>query len=149
MECTGEQRAGSQMPDVYFAQSSQGGQAYEACYQLVTGPNTLNPSTGPLKPDAYLDDPAKTALVVEAYSGSTGLVSTGNWMEPTELDITKMTGQIGLTPGVEIGGVTSGGAAIATADGRAHFLNENVTPDLVLAILTANGSEPLADDVLD
>ncbi len=83
----------SQMPDVFFAQSSQGGQAYEACYQMVTGPNTLNPSTGPLKPDAYLDDPAKTAMVVEAYCGSSGMVSTGNWLEPTELDITKMTGE--------------------------------------------------------
>ena len=83
----------SQMPDVFFSQASQGGQAYEACYQLVTGPNTLNPSTGPLKPDAYLDDPAKTALVVEAYCGSSGMVTTGNWLEPTELDITKMTGR--------------------------------------------------------
>lgn len=137
------------MPDVYFAQSSQGGPAYEACYQLVTGPNTLNPTTGPLRPDQCLDDPAKTAIVVEAYSGTSGIVSTGGWLEPTELDITKMTGQIGLSQGVEIGGVTSGGAAIATADGRAHFLSENTTPDLVLAILTANGNEPLADDVLD
>ncbi len=139
----------AEIPDVYFAQSSLGGTTSEATYQLVTGPNTLNPTSGPLSPNGYTDDPAKTALVVEGFGGVNNLVPTGSWLEPTELEISKMTGQIGAKPGVEIGGVTEGGVAIATADGRVHFLDQNMTPDVVLAILTANGSEPLADDVLD
>jgi hypothetical protein len=120
-----------------------GAQCY---YHLVTGDRTIFPKSGPLSPKRINDDPAKTALVVE---GMSKFSSTSAWTEPTELDFQSMTGAIGQNPGTEIGSVTEGGAAIATVDGLGHFLEESMPQDIVLAILTASGGEPLADDVLD
>ncbi|MGV3484915.1 MAG: hypothetical protein ACO1RT_10900, partial [Planctomycetaceae bacterium] len=71
------------------------------------------------------------------------------WTQPNELDIRAMSAVIGSNPGSEVGSVTEGGAAMATVDGAGHFLDETTAPDVVRALLTASGGEPLADDVLD
>lgn|GEM_PF-373820 len=137
------------MPAVYASPNPGNGSSYECFYQLVTGERTLFPRTGPLSPQKLLDDPSKTGLVVEALPPKSRQNLTSVWMEPTELDIQGMSGLIGSKPGIEIGAITEGGVAIATVDGRGHFLEETTSPEIVLAILTASGGEPLADDVLD
>jgi len=134
------------IPSVYVSQSQNRMSGYGCEYHLVVGDRTLFPKSGPLNPKRVSDDPTKTALVVEATSRQN---NANVWTQPIELDIQAMTGAIGTNPGVEIGSVTEGGAAIATVDGAGHFLDESMAPEIVLAILTASGNEPLADDVLD
>ena len=138
-----------QMPSVYAATSSSNWVTNECFYQLVTGNRTLFPSSGPLGPKKMLDDPTKTALVVEAMPPKARQNLPGVWTEPVELDSQAMSGLIGSNLGVEIGGITQGGVAIATVDGEGHFLENTMAPEIVIAILTASGGEPLADDVLD
>jgi hypothetical protein len=134
------------IPKVYVATNQGTWTGAQCYYHLVTGDRTVFPKSGPLSPKRIIDDPTKTALVVEGMSKQN---STSMWTEPNELDFQAMTGAIGQNPGIEIGAVTEGGAAIATVDGQGHFLEESMAPDVVLAILTASGGEPLADDVLD
>ena len=137
------------MPAVYSSATPGSWSDYECHYQLVAGDRTLFPSIGPVNPKKLLDDPSKTALVVEALSAKSGQNQTRTWTEPFELDLQAMSGLIGSSPGVEIGAVTEGGAAIATVDGAGHFIEDTTPPEIVLAILTASGGEPLADDALD
>lgn len=137
---------GNKIPAVFVTPSQSSWAGYQCSYHLVSGDRTLFPPTGPLGPKRVLDDVTKTALVVEA---ATNTNASPMWTAPYELDIRSMTGTIGTNPGVELGSVTEGGAAIATVDGRGHFLDESTPPEVVLAILTASGGEPLADDVLD
>lgn len=137
------------MPGVYASPTQGSGSGRECYYQLVTGDRTLFPKSGPLGPKNVLDDLAKTALVVEALPPKSGQNLVSIWTEPTELDIQGMSGLIGNKPGIEVGSVTEGGVAIVTVDGTGHFLKDTTPPEIVLAILTASGGEPLADDVLD
>ncbi len=134
------------MPSVYASPHISGFSSNQSHYQLVSGDTTLFPRTGPLGPKKLLDEAAKTALVVEAFPTPN---SSAVWTEPVELDINAMSFVMGANPGVEIGGVTEGGVGIATVDGEGHFLEETTTPEIIRAILTASGGEPLADDVLD
>lgn len=137
------------MPPVFGTTNPGSWPNYESTYQLVVGDGTLFPVRGPLSPGRVTDDASKTALVVEARSPGANQSSPSPWTKPTELDLTTMTGAIGSNPGVEIGGVTVGGAGIATVDGSGHFLKETTPPEVVRAILTATGGEALADDAMD
>ena len=134
------------MPRVYAAPTQGQWTSYECNYQLVTGDQTVFPKSGPLGPKSVIDDPTKTALVVEGLSRANPPTV---WTEPNEMNLQVMTGTIGGTPESEIGSVTEGGVAIATVDGAGHFLEESTPPEIVRAILTASGNEPLPDDVLD
>ncbi|MFK8114602.1 MAG: hypothetical protein AB8B91_20540, partial [Rubripirellula sp.] len=60
-----------------------------------------------------------------------------------------MTGNISNTNGFEPGGLIEGGVAIATADGRAHFVPDSVDPAVFRALVTPQGGERLPDDTLD
>jgi len=144
----------SRVPAVYRPVQSSG-YGMTAAYFLITGPGTLFPPAPPgdpasaflsLGPSGISDDPAQTLLVVEAELAPGGFTP---WTEPTDLDITTMQGVIGSNPGREIGGITPGGAIVATVDGRGHFLDERTSPATVMALITVAGSEPLPDDVLD
>jgi len=124
-------------------------------YYLITGPGTLFPPAPPgnpaigfrsLGPKDVSDNPGQTLLVVEAASPTNSMLV---WTQPLDLDIGQMRGTIGGSPGLEIGGVTEGGATVATIDGRGHFLDEGTSPQTVMALVTIAGGEPLSDDVLD
>jgi hypothetical protein len=71
------------------------------------------------------------------------------WIEPIDLDSRRATGRIGGTPGIDPGGLLDDGAAMATVDGRGHFLPDTLDPNLLRALVTPNGGERLADDTLD
>lgn len=145
----------SRMPSVFRAASSQI-TGEEFSYYLITGPGTLFPPALPgapagtfqsLSPNKISDAPGQTLLVVEAVGSTASYYSS--WLEPRELDVTAMQGLIGGSPGQEIGGVHPDGAVVATVDGQAHFLSAQTSPSTVMALITASGGEPLADDVLD
>lgn len=116
-----------------------------SAYYLITGPRTLNPASGPLGPDRVTDNASQTVLVIEGMP----LVPSGQWSEPIDLDISKMQGDLKLNPGIEPGGLLDNGVAFATVDGRPHFVPDTIEPFSMIALMTANGGEPLADDLLD
>ncbi|MFG0261358.1 MAG: DUF1559 domain-containing protein, partial [Novipirellula sp. JB048] len=134
----------SRIPSVYrHPNGPLQGNSNESGYYLIRGEETLFPSSGPLGPNDVVDDPLKTILVVEA---APSLVS-GTWTEPVDLDLATIQGVGGFA--VNIGGRLDGGAAIATIDGRGHFLDANTPTATLRALVTPRGGEPLADDTLD
>lgn len=136
----------SDIPVVYqHPQGASRGLFTETAYYLIVGPGTLFPSSGPLGPDDVVDDPAQTILVIEGVP----LVPSGSWTEPIDLDYVKMSGQIGSNPGIDPGGVLDGGAAMATVDGRGHFLRDSLDSNLFQALVTPAGGERMPDDTLD
>ncbi len=134
------------MPSVYqHPNASQHNLDYQSGYHLVTGPGTLFPVSGPLGPADIVDDPAQTIVVIEAKP----TVLSGLWTEPVEVDYDKMQGNIGGNPNTEVGGLLVGGVAMATADGRGHFLPDTTDPSILRSLITPRGGERLPDDTLD
>lgn len=138
--------AARDMPVVYRHPKSQSAGMYlESGYYLVVGNGTLFPPQGPLGPDSIVDDPSQTILVVEA----TPLVPSSLWIEPIDMDFGRMTGNIGTSNGVEVGGLLDGGVGIVTADERGHFLPDTMPPSRFRSLITPAGGERLPDDTLD
>ena len=140
-------RAGWNMPAIYRHPDSNLGGYSTPAYHIIAGPGTLFPPGGqPLGPDDVVDDPAQTILVAEAMPMTSG---NGSWMEPGDLDYAVMSGDLTAGSLSEIGGLTDGGACLATVDGRTHFLRDDVRPSTVRALITPAGGERLPSDVLD
>ncbi|WP_165440501.1 DUF1559 family PulG-like putative transporter [Rubripirellula amarantea] len=114
-------------------------------YFLITGPGTLFPKAAAFSPAEITDDPTQTLLVVEGAPS----VPPMSWTEPMDLDFTLMRGSLLLNPGIEPGGLIEGGVAVATVDGRGHFIQDTIEPSVFLALVTPNGEERLPDDTLD
>ena len=97
--------------------------------------------------DQITDDISQTILVTEGSP----IVPSGYWTEPVDLNFAKMRGRLGTNPnqGNEAGGLLDDGVAIVTADGRGHFVADNIEAKTFLSLVTPNGGERLRDDVLD
>ena len=135
-----------QMPAVYRHPDSNLGNYSVPAYFLITGPGTLFPPGGvPLGPDDVVDSPSQTILVTEAMPVAMG----DSWLEPVDLDYATMTGDMTVGSLAEPGGLTEGGACVATVDARTHFLDDDTRPATVRALITPAGGERLPDDVLD
>ena len=138
--------AAYRMPQIYeHPDVSSGGYSLKSAYFYITGPQTLFPKGKPLGPGDVTDDGSQTILVIEAQP----MAASGMWTEPVDLDFTKMKGIVGGTVGIEPGGWIEGGAAMATVDGRAHFLKDGTPPSTFNALVTPQGNEPLPDDTLN
>ncbi|TWU26410.1 hypothetical protein Pla52o_02630 [Novipirellula galeiformis] len=134
----------SKMPGVYrHPDNPSSAGTSESAYYIITGDQTLFPSSGPLGPNDVVDDPLKTILVVEANPS----MISGVWTEPVDLNLATIQGIGGLQ--TNIGGRLDGGSAIVTIDERGHFLDENTPASTLRALVTPRGGEPLADDTLD
>ncbi|QDT08883.1 DUF1559 domain-containing protein [Planctomycetes bacterium K23_9] len=135
-----------EMPAVFRHPDSQGGfTTPESDYYLVVGANTLFPPKGPMSPDKIVDSPTQTLLVIEGNPS----VPTGMWTEPIDLDFAKMSGQINGSRKDDPGQLLEDGAAMATVDGRGHFLSDDTAVTVFNALVTPAGGEPLPDDTLD
>jgi hypothetical protein len=133
-------------PSVYQHPNSQMmGLSNTASYYLVTGAGTLFPPDRSLSPGDVQDDASQTILVVEASP----TVSSDNWTDPIDLDFALMRGDLTSPGGNELGGWVDGGAAVATVDGRAHFIDDSTPPLVVRALITPRGNEVLPDDTVD
>lgn len=134
-----------EMPSVYRHPGGGSGRFNESAYYLIVGRGTLFPTTGPLDPNQVVDDPAQTILVIEG----TPMVPSGMWTEPIDFEFAKMSGQIAANQGIDPGGLTTGGVATATVDGRGHFIPDSKDPMIFRALITPSGGERLDDDELD
>lgn len=138
-----------QMPNVYRSATAETSFDHETNYVLVKGPNTLFPSpTVALGPNDVVDATTQTILVTETKR-KVGTGMDRSWIEPDDLDVRRMQMLIGAGPETEIGGNDPAGAAVATVDGRGHFLKATVTPQELRALLSPAGGEPLRSDILD
>ncbi|TWU00756.1 hypothetical protein Pla52n_41250 [Stieleria varia] len=135
-----------QMPGVYeHPDTNAVGYSMVPAYYYLTGPGTLFPKGKPLGPEDVKDNGSQTILVIEGRP----TISSGMWTEPVDMDYGKMQGLVGGAVGIEPGGWIPGGVAMATVDGRAHFLPIGTPASTFNALVTPAGNEPLADDTLD
>lgn len=143
---TNQAAATYRVPNVYqHPSSSLAGVFNEASYYLITGPGTVFAGRQSLRPIDISDDLSKTILVTEGAP----ILASSSWVEPVDLDVTQMRGQLGNNGGNEPGGLSEGGVGFATADGRAHFVPETMDPSVIRALVTPQGGERLPDDILD
>lgn len=139
-----------QTPMVYVHPSIGYSYGAQAAYFVITGTGTLFPGNAnqplpPMGPADITDEPTQTLLVVEGVP----VTPMQSWSEPVDLPFTMMTGQLAGNPGNEPGGLTEGGVAAVTVDGRGHFIEDTITPKEFLALVTPDGGERLRDDTLD
>ncbi len=134
------------VPNAYqHPNASSLGMSEVASYFVITGVGTVFPPLRPLAPGEVNDNPSQTILVIEAMPGNASRL----WTEPVDLDFTLMRGDLMSPGGNEPGGWIAGGVAMATVDGRGHFLDQSTPPLVVRALVTPQGGEQLADDTLD
>ncbi len=132
-------------PRVYISPAADDwSQSTYTSYMLITGPGTIFPPQGPLAPEDISDDPQQTLLVVEVYNNGS------DWTKPEDIDRSKMNSTIGKKPiGVintaptAIGGNHIGGATGVFADETSAWIPEDLSPGVLDALLTPNGSEPV------
>jgi prepilin-type processing-associated H-X9-DG protein len=123
------------MPAVFRCPSDES-KRNEADYVAVVDPETAWPGTSGLSARQIHDGTSNTIMLVEV--ANSGI----NWLEPRDLTLGQaMRGfnVAGIRPAIS--SKHSGGANILFADGSVHFLTNEITPELLRALLTANGGE--------
>ena len=128
-----------QCPSVYLSPGSPGNTS-QANYVLITGPGTIFPSTGPLKPAQISDGLDRTLLVVETDN------PINEWSKPFDIDVTKLNPRIGASGNDKIGGSHADGATAVFADGQSAWLSVELPTTIVDAAITPNGSEAIPFD---
>lgn len=126
-------------PSVYMSPGTTG-IGSEGNYFLVTGPGTLFPTSGPLSPADIGDGPSNTLLVVESDN------AIWEWTRPLDIDVQNLNPAIGSSGQDTIGGTHKDGATMAFADGASGWLEDDLDPVLLKAIISPNGGEPVSPD---
>lgn len=109
----------------------------ETSYVVVHGPGHIFHQDGATKLREITDGPSNTILVVETTD------SYVHWMEPSDLDIELMSLYINDYGEYGVASNHGDGAHVATADGTAHFIPDDLSPDRLKAMLTRAGGESL------
>jgi len=108
-------------------------------YVAVVGPQTVWPGENATKMSDIKDGVSKTLLIVETHNSGI------HWMEPRDLDFSKMPMTINPPQG---GGFSSPHSTLAQgafADGSVRAMIDDTPPATVRAILTVNGGEKVPD----
>ena len=106
-------------------------------YVAVVGPNTAWPGEKSLRLDDFTDGTANTILLVEV--ADSGI----HWLEPRDLHVRQMAPGVNPKSGQGISSVHRGGANVVFADGSVHFIRDDITPELLRALLTPAGGEKI------
>ncbi len=130
-------------PSVFIspAATNSGRLRSESNYALITGNNTLFPSSGPLRPGDITDGRNRTLLVVETSN------TTSEWTRPWDIDASKLNTKIGSSGPNSIGGVHEGGGAVVFADEKSGWLPEDLSPALLRGLISPVGGEAIAPEV--
>jgi prepilin-type processing-associated H-X9-DG protein len=105
-------------------------------YAAISGPGTMFDADTPSSFATIRDGTSNTIAVAEA-SGA-GI----HWMEPRDLDVGQMTFQVNGSA-ADISSPHPGGAMAVFADGHTTFLGTSVAGDVLRALFTKNGGEPI------
>ena len=117
--------------------------SYPTSYIVPTGDGTVfgDPSGPAMSLDEITDGTANTFMVVEACG--TDII----WTEPRDLDVTKTPLGINL-PGSRprrsdglLSSYHAGGAQVGMADGSVRFVSENIDPQVLKKLTTANADD--------
>lgn len=128
---------GYRCPPVFISPAIAGGTrgVSETNYFLITGPGTIFPTTGPLGPQQIVDPLGSTLLVVESNT------RTVEWTKPLDIDIAKLNPRIGASGPDTIGGTHAGGATAVFADGTPAWLPNDLSSNLLDAMISPAGGE--------
>lgn len=119
----------------FFCSSRYGLKDPQVSYFAVVGPNTAWPGSRPARLSKdFLDGADKTILVVEAIDAD------AQWSEPRDLQFDQMTFQLNSSKGKSISS-RHRHVNVLFADGHVEDLPETTAPDVIRAMLTANGGE--------
>ena len=125
------------LPPPYRCPSDSAGTPGSATtnYAVITGPGTMFDGETASTLASVTDGTSNTILVVETTAGI-------NWMEPRDLDANQMAFQINGSP-TEISSHHPGGAQAVFADGATRFLSQSVTAQVLRALISKAGNEPV------
>jgi len=104
-------------------------------YVAVVGPGTAWPGEKGRTLSQIKDSSPGTVLLVEV--ANSGI----HWMEPRDLDVTQMTLTINPKWGQGISSNHGGVACVVFADGHVRFLEDDLAPETVRALLTVDDGE--------
>ncbi|MEX2560943.1 MAG: DUF1559 domain-containing protein [Pirellulales bacterium] len=111
-------------------------------YVAVVGPRTMWPAPASAGKDDAPDGSHNTLLLVEV--ASSGI----HWMEPRDLDVSALKHGINSAKGKGISSRHQGGIMVDFADGHVRFLSDRLDQDVLEALLTRDGNEPIDEQML-
>jgi hypothetical protein len=124
----------------YHCATDVGSDRLDTSYVMVVGPNTISSGA---KSRSYKEiTKGSSYTVVIAEMSESGI----HWMEPRDLNFETMSFKINDKNGVGIRSKHPGGVVVSMADGHQQVLSENTDPEVVKALFTINGNEPLPPD---
>ena len=124
----------SKVGPIYLRSGLESDQSQTTSFVAVVGPQTIWPGS---RPSAYKDlgdGSHETLLVVEVPDGKF------LWMEPKDLEFDRMSFRINDKSARGLGS-RLGGARVVSADGTVRTLPDDFDPEMLRAMLTANGGE--------
>jgi len=141
---TKNSRLAQRMPDVYACDADPEAKACgETNYMVVVGRYTMFPGAPSRRWADLIDDPETTILVAETPVAGT------TWLEPRDLTASRMQFVVNSGYEREIGSYHAGGVNLLMADMTVHFIRDNTPTDFVEGMITIDGGEKIAPDVLD
>ncbi|GIW98466.1 MAG: hypothetical protein KatS3mg111_1799 [Pirellulaceae bacterium] len=130
------------IPAVFVCPAGDDKASGETSYFLVTGPGTIFPASGALRPEEISDGLGETLLVVEAAHHHI------EWTRPGDLQFGLMNLQLGARGANTIGGYHADGATAVFADESPAWLPHDAPPALLQALFTADGGEEVDADLV-
>ena len=122
-----------QMPSVYAPVSNTGKLGHSTYYQVFMGPGTPFGGEEGMKLVDIKDGTAMTIMVIES-------AHSVPWTKPQDLPF------IPTKRLPALGGQVEDGFCVGFADGSARFIKRQVSPNVLKALITANGGEPVSVD---
>ena len=128
----------SQMPEAYGSPGDPGVTLHDTSYLVIVGRNTIFPGNGSLNTNDITDGTGNTLLVVE--STESGIC----WLEPRDLEASKMDYGVNTANSNCIRSHHPFGAQAAFADGKTHYLTNDLSAEFIEALSTAAKGDDVA-----
>ncbi|WP_231742246.1 DUF1559 family PulG-like putative transporter [Stieleria varia] len=113
--------------------------AHHTAFLMLVGVHAFGKPGGWRRSDEIVDGLETTLAIVETIR------SDVHWLDPTDLNIDKMS--FSLNDGLNsISSPHASGPAVLFCDGAVYRLHSSVTPDLLRAMVTIDGGEPISRD---
>jgi hypothetical protein len=128
----------ARMPEVFACPSDADAASNgETSYAVLVGPRTAFPGNSARRLSDISDPLSDTLLVAE--SAATGR----SWLEPSDIDLRVTNLSVNARGKGGIRGAHPEGARILMADGQVRRLDKSTPPELVNAMTTIDGDEPV------
>jgi prepilin-type processing-associated H-X9-DG protein len=129
-----------QMSRIYACPSDTNPSPTETSYVAVVGPRTAWPGEKSSKSRDITDGMSNTIMVVEVHHSGI------HWMEPRDFSTTQIPMAINPERGSGVCSLHPNGAQAVFADGSVHFLTDEIPPETLRALLTANAGDDVSGE---